>query len=234
MPQNGFHGLVGLLTARALARRLPQPDWFVPGAVLGAMLPDADMYPTAIAVLLHRSDLTYVIHRSASHSLSFAVLLALAGLVVPRMRWLFAGLALGVLTHITLDIFFWFAPIDILWPLSHRESIDLWAHANVAPIFLNLREALEFAAFACMFRALYVIAPHAKMQLKKWEIAAWLLFAVALVTAVVFRETNRIQNFVVFTPYLVAFLPFCWMQVWKLRREIAAWAVRDAEEAQAV
>src|ERR1051326_154960 len=156
MPQNGFHGLIGLATAKALAKRVPgaaaQP--FVAGIVLGSMLPDVDMYPTGIAFLLKRADLTYVIHRTATHSLLFAFALLLLGLI-PRTRWLFIGLSLGVCTHILLDTFFWFTQIDMFWPFSRLGTglpiVNLWSHERLTGLWANFREAFESAALALFF-----------------------------------------------------------------------------------
>jgi hypothetical protein len=219
MPQNGFHGLVGLATARALAKKLPEPEALVPGIVLGSMLPDIDMYPTAIAVLLRRSDLMYVIHRSATHSLLFVLLLWVIAAAIPRRRWILFGLGIGVITHIALDIFFWFAPIDLFWPFGHE--IDLWGGIKLAGFLINIREAFEFAAFALLLGALRRIT---RADLRKWERGAWIGFGVALVTAFIFSARTDLQNFVVTTPYLLLLIPYCWSRVWLLRRSLAAWA----------
>ncbi len=125
MPQNGFHGLVGLAAARAFTGRVPSEAAasFAGGTVLGAMLPDADMYPTAIAFLAGRGDLTYTLHRTATHSLLAAGIALGIGLALrgrrPAVGWGVIGLALGIATHLLLDAFLWFAPLDLFWPLSH-------------------------------------------------------------------------------------------------------------------
>lgn len=219
MPQNGFHGLVGLATARLLARRVPSPEAFVPGVVLGSMLPDIDMYPTAIAVLMGHKELIYVIHRSATHSLLFVGVLCLGAALFARCRWLLLGLAVGVLTHLTLDIFFWFAAIDLFWPFG--RPVDLWGEIRRVPLWLNIREAFEFAAFALFLGALRRITGA---DLRKWELGTWIGFGIALVTAVLFRERDDLQNRVVTTPYLLLLIPFCWSRVWILRKELALWA----------
>jgi len=241
MPQNGFHGLFGLATARGFARRLPAQavEPFAVGVVLGAMLPDIDMYPTVVAVLLGRSDLTYVIHRSGTHSLLLVLLLLFGGLILrgkrPYVGWLGVGLSLGVATHLLLDLFFWFAQLDLFWPLSHLPAdkpllpvVDLWSGVKVPDLAINIREAFEFAAFALLVHALRVIVGKGEQsdRMLKWERFMWLGFCIALVTAFVFRTSTSKQNYVVTTPYLLAMLPYCWTQVWKLRSEIASWANR--------
>lgn len=101
MPQNGFHGLAGLAVARWAAPRAPAAfaEVFVPAVVLGAMLPDVDVYPAAVAFLRGRGDLTYVSHRTFTHSMLAALLVAFAGAVLrrrsPGSAWACAGLALA-------------------------------------------------------------------------------------------------------------------------------------------
>src|SRR5262245_43298331 len=77
-------------------------------------------------------------------------------------------MALGMLTHVCLDAFFWFAPLDLFWPFSHLPAdrpilpvLDLWAPARPLPavlgkkdLLVNLREAFDFAAFALYLMAL--------------------------------------------------------------------------------
>jgi membrane-bound metal-dependent hydrolase YbcI (DUF457 family) len=124
MPQNGFHGLVGLAVAKQVAPRVDAAatEPFVAGVTLGAMLPDIDVNPTAIAFLVNK-DLTYAVHRTFTHSLLAIAILTVAGAIVRRRAratsWVCFGLALGITTHVLLDIFFWFAQIDLFWPFSH-------------------------------------------------------------------------------------------------------------------
>jgi membrane-bound metal-dependent hydrolase YbcI (DUF457 family) len=168
MPQNGFHGLVGLAVAKGLAHHAPAgaAEVFVAGITLGAMLPDVDIYPAAVFFLAGRPDMVPVIHRTLTHSLLAILVAAGVGAALgrrsPAGRWGCWGLAVGMMTHAFLDAFFWFGQLDLFWPLSHlpRERplapvIDLWAAARPLPALLfNLREAFEFAAFALYLRAL--------------------------------------------------------------------------------
>ena len=233
MPQNGFHGLFGLATAAMVVTRAPvaaaQP--LTAGIVLGAMLPDVDMYPTGVAFLLKHAELTYVIHRTATHSLFFALMILLVGLSVPRWRWACFGLSIGVCTHLALDTFFWFTQVALFWPFSRMDMglpiFNLWSEEKLSGLWVNVREAFEFAAFALLLGSLRGIASHfgnAGASLVKWERALWVCFALAMGTAFSFRDASTNQHYVVTTPYLLLFLPYCWYQVWRLRSEIARWA----------
>lgn len=250
MPQSGFHGLVGLATARALISRVPAltRTAFVFGTVLGSMLPDIDMYPASVASLLSSSQeqkdrVLYLIHRTASHSVTFLVLLFLIGLFAgskPTWRWAFWGLTIGAVTHDILDIFFWFAQIDLMWPFSsvtHGSPIfnivNIWPKADGLDSGLvpNIRDAFESAAFALFLMALRrIVAREPKLgsALRAqvwWERALWLHFLVALCTAFAFSTNKSLQQYVIYPPFLLAFLPYCWSRVWVYRGAITSWAV---------
>jgi membrane-bound metal-dependent hydrolase YbcI (DUF457 family) len=256
MPQNGFHGLVGLAAVQwgipRAVRRAERADIhsmvepLAAGIALGAMLPDIDLYPTAILVLLGHQELTYTVHRTFTHSLLAILTVGGLGLVLRQRSaagtWACWGLALGMVTHVFLDAFFWFAPLDLFWPLSHlpREApllpvIDLWAWARPLPAALgqpdllpNLLSALELAAFALYFLALRRLAqaePKGRPAdgLRRWERWAWASFAVALVGA--FMLPNTLQETLVHVPYLLALAPYCWGQTVRLRVSLARWSL---------
>lgn len=239
MPQNGLHGLIGLATAKVFARRVPAPlgNAFAGAIVGGAMLPDIDAYPTAIAFLI-KPGLTYVIHRSFTHSLLAILLVLVTGAVLqkrmPGIRTVCLGLALGMLTHDLLDMVFWFAQIRFLWPLEylapgHPEFIlNVWQGWKPPTLVLNIREACEYLAFALLLLSLRRIAirsgadPTVPIKIRRVEIACWAYFGVTLATAFLLSESW--QNVVVTAPYLMFFLPFCWLSVLSLRAEIRRWS----------
>ena len=233
---------MGLAVAKAAAPYLPAqtaPYW-VTGITLGAMLPDIDMYPTALAFLAGKHDWVYLIHRSATHSLLLIAVLALAGALFglrsPTGQWTCFGLSLGVATHVLLDAFFWFAPLDLFWPLSHLPPghpllpiLNLWSGAVIPSLWLNLRDACEFAASALFLLALRRIsvragkpAPEAR-GLKRWEIAAWIAFAVGIVGAFLFVAKPGRQVILVEAPLLLAFMPYSWLAAYREREAIAVW-----------
>jgi hypothetical protein len=239
VPQNGFHGLVGLATARAAAKRVPQNGVraFAPAVVLGAMLPDADLYPTAVAFLAGRKDLIYEIHRTLTHSALLVGLLLLLALLSrsPAWRFGFLGFALGTATHEFLDVFFWFQGIDLLWPLSPIHiggylvgEPNLWANVQVSDLLRNIREACEFLAFGLMLTALGRILRNARLFV--FSKIAFALFLATLITAYAFRDKPYIQNVIVETPYLLFFAPLIWWTVWKHRDEITDWCLARKQQ----
>jgi membrane-bound metal-dependent hydrolase YbcI (DUF457 family) len=249
MPQNGFHGLVGLAAARWSVPHVPVAvaEPFAGGIVLGAMLPDIDMYPTAIAFLAGRHDLIYVIHRTLTHSLLAVLVVAGVGAALlrrsPAGAWAGFGLALGMLTHCVLDLFLWFAPIDLFWPFSRLPAgapllpvIDLWTGVRPLPglfgrpyLLRNLLSALELAAFALYLLALRRLAARGPKGdgiasgIRRWERWTWAGFGVAVVGA--FVLSNTLQEVLVHVPYLLALVPYCWRQAILLRAQIARWSL---------
>jgi membrane-bound metal-dependent hydrolase YbcI (DUF457 family) len=236
MPQNGFHGLFGLWTARKLAPFAPSGELppFAIGVVIGSMVPDLDMYPTGIAFLFGHSELTYVIHRTATHSLLLALVILAIGLVIRRWRWICVGLSIGACTHIALDTFFWFTQIDMFWPLSRLDTglpiVNLWSQEKLSGLWVNFREAFEYAAFALLLRSLRQMGTASgtsAQSSRKWEVGLWVGFLTALITAFLFRERPALQHYIVSAPYLLLFFPYCLSRVWQLRREIAKWALAE-------
>ncbi len=130
------------------------------GLMAGALLPDLDTYPQGIAVVLGmdpaRAEALF--HRTLTHSLFFAigVALALAGsarLRGDRAQMAFAGgwLLGSVGLHILPDLLAWFDGVGILWPLW---SVNLWAGVALPHPVPNLLRAMNFYAFAAYLFAL--------------------------------------------------------------------------------
>jgi membrane-bound metal-dependent hydrolase YbcI (DUF457 family) len=241
MPQNGFHGLVGLATAKALVPRVAPAvrTPFAFGLVFGAMLPDIDLYPTAVAVVAGVPDAVKIFHRSATHSVLFLLLLVAAAVITKKRistSWLFWGLALGVLGHEVLDIFFWFAQLDIMWPFSHWPAsnppfqvINIWT-SDYKGLVSNIRDAFEFVAFALFLYSLRKIVlrirPAAKVAIDLLVMRLMCAyFVVALTTAFLFAGHTETQQKIVNFPFLLLFLPYCWWRAWVYREEIAQWAM---------
>lgn len=227
MPQNGFHGLIGLAAARAMARHLPPQalEAATGGVVLGSMLPDVDMYPTGVAYLFGVDP--YLIHRTATHSIFFTLLLLLMGFVFRPGRWLLLGLCAGVCTHLVMDVFFWFAAVDLFWPASRLDLgvpvLNLWTADHLSHLWVNIREAFEYAAFALYLGVLRRSAGVASTT--KWETALWAGFLATLTTAFLFRDHESWQHYLVTVPYLLCFLPYVWLQTWRHRCAIATWTL---------
>jgi membrane-bound metal-dependent hydrolase YbcI (DUF457 family) len=168
MPQPGLHAVLALATRNSFSRR----PWFTLGLTFGALLPDADSYPQAFAIIIGRMnpvEAEAIFHRTLTHSLFFALAAGIAFYLASLRRggqplrifgW---GLATGIaVIHIFVDIFAWFDGVGILWPLW---SINLWAWLSLPEIVTNLLRAGNFLAFAAFFAYLTILARQARTDL---------------------------------------------------------------------
>lgn len=248
MPQNGIHGLVGLATARTLARKVPEPRGpLVLGLLFGSMLPDADLYPACILYLSGHPDLLYAVHRSVTHSiLAILAVLGLAKLSDPRnsRRALYIGAVIGMAIHSFLDIFFWFSPIDLFWPLSHIPPthpllpvVNLWKDVHLPPVLgrpdllNNLLTAMEIgscAVYATFVRSLAgEITGPLRKRILGWERMTWVAAVLAVVLAFILPKAT--MDIAVMAPLLLLFLPFIWWLTYWCREAICRWAMsRDS------
>lgn len=178
MAQSGFHGILGLAVARAVSggslktgsspgekgevSKSELKKGVIFGFVLGNILPDADLLPLAITFLFD-SRLAMRMHRTATHSFVVIVPLMLLGWLFLRGRakGIALGLGLGAITHSVLDIFIWFSPVDLLWPLGTwgvPSVVNLWSGVEAGRVAGNFLGALDYLAFALYFAFLAKMA----------------------------------------------------------------------------
>ena len=164
MPQPGLHALLAL----AVRKRLSARRWFALGLVFGSLLPDADGYPQAFAILVQKMDAQAaeaLYHRTFTHTLFFplAVVIALYLISLVRgggaLRVFGYGLAVGMaLLHSVVDILGWFDGVGLLWPVW---SVNLWGWLDLPDLVLKLLRAGNFWAFAGYFAYLSALARKA-------------------------------------------------------------------------
>jgi hypothetical protein len=129
------------------------------------MLPDLDGYAQAVAVSIAKVDpqvADRVFHRTATHSLLFAMVLAvlfwLASKVKnsPYIANFGYGLATGVaILHGLPDVLAWFDGVGVLWPFF---SVNLWGWVQLSDTAENLLHAGNFIAFGLYFGYLMSLA----------------------------------------------------------------------------
>lgn len=185
--QGGVHLLTGLLLA-SLSKRKE----FKLGAVLGAILPDIDIFITALAYLFV-GEKAAVIHRSLTHSLLF--LLIVPGIIIglefiPKIKnkkeydflGLGLGLFLGFASHILLDMMY-LTGVYFLWPFSAKEigfpfvpfnMIDQGIASNI--VKLKLIQTTDFYTDIFLFYIPILILAY-KMEVHKKIRLPFLIYA---------------------------------------------------------
>ena len=167
MPQPGLHAILALATRKTFSKQ----RWFALGLVFGALLPDADGYPQAFAILVQGIDaLTAeaIHHRTYTHTLLFPLGVAVLLYVVSwirggqALRTFGLGLAAGMaLLHSLVDILGWFDGVGLLWPL---RSVNLWNWIQLPEVARSLLRAMNFWAFALYFIYLARLAHKSGMD----------------------------------------------------------------------
>ncbi len=149
MAQAGIHAFVSIGAGRWVAKR----TGIMLGLVLGSLIPDADNLAVAVATVIKQP--TLGIHRTATHSLFFALLLLIIFYVVgilikkPYISYLGIGLGIGVTLHSLLDLILWYSGVAILWPLP--VWINFWQGINPPEWLDKLFNPLELFFFSLFF-----------------------------------------------------------------------------------
>lgn len=227
MPHPGFHGVIALAARRVFTGR----HWFALGLVFGSMLPDADGYPQAFAVIAQGMDprlADETFHRTFTHTLFFPLAIALIFLVIHLFRKdrsllnFGLGMAAGAaILHSLVDILGFFDGVGLLWPLW---SINLYANVHLSDHQIQMLRSVNFLAFALY---LWYLSSIAKKQntnsgyaprVRNYGIMQAGLFAVffALTFVLPFKTYNTVDGAVFL---LVAFPNVLWA-TWKMRETI--------------
>ena len=182
MPQVGLHGLVGMLTRKAVGRK----ELLLLGILLGSFIPDMDNVGVAVATLAKLP--TAGIHRTLTHGVFFMAVVVLAVYLFGRVKkepsWsnLALGLGLGMLLHSLLDLLIWFNGVALFWPFS--LWINLWANVTPPAWFMKFMDPAEFLFFGLYLYVLGTWARKAKTDsgflkmLRIWMIVEFALFII--------------------------------------------------------
>ena len=195
--QGGVHLLSGLILASFTDRKE-----FKLGAVVGAILPDADIIIMAF-VYLAIGDSASVIHRSLTHSLLFLILLP--GIIISmnfipfvkkKYEYDFLGFGLGLLagmaTHILLDMMY-LTGVYFLWPFYNDligfpivpfESFD--TSIAIDSLKLKLIQTTDFYTDIAFFFVPMIFLSY-KMDLhKKIRLPALIFVAIDFIVTTIF------------------------------------------------
>jgi membrane-bound metal-dependent hydrolase YbcI (DUF457 family) len=204
---------------------------------LGNLVPDLD-FIAVVAMYPQNQNLAMHLHRGFSHSLLAAIALVVgfytAGLIMqdPYVRYFGYGLALGVVSHFTEDIFIWFSPVDIFWPASLFHIIppvNLWWWWTTPPLVGRVLGAAEFAAFALYYDYLVRLAvgfgtnENEVPMVRRMATVCWVIFAVLV--ALSFDLPSKTHELVVFVPMGIIFMPAIFYITWRMQATIEMLAV---------
>jgi membrane-bound metal-dependent hydrolase YbcI (DUF457 family) len=249
MAQSGLHGVVGLAVVRSIAGRLPGRSSSAAGKdgisnsrvkefrrgitfgfVLGNILPDADLLPLAITFLFD-SRLAMRMHRTATHSLVVIILLTLMGWLLAKGRGkaVALGLGIGAISHSVLDIFLWFSPVDLLWPLGIwgiPSEVNLWAGVETGRFVGNFLGALDYLAFAFYYVLLARIARRRETNMEflpRLNLFTGLNVAFfAVYTVLSFVLSKGLFEIAHYAMFVLAFFPIAVYTTVKMRDTIEA------------
>ena len=222
MAQAGIHAMVGMF----VRKWAPERTWLMTGLVLGSLIPDLDNLAVAAATIAKRSPLG--LHRTATHSLLFAAAIVMVFILVsiairqPRWSYLGWGLGLGVLAHILVDVFLWFAGLRYLWPLP--AWINLWEKVTPPEWFMRLMNPLELLFFALFFFSLAALARQRKTD-GDYLKTLWVLTAIEAVLFVIFTVLEFTAGKIVGTIFGAVYLLSLFLAIGvtiRMRRTIEA------------
>ena len=160
MAQSGLHAALGY----QFQKIIPYERRLFPAIIFGAILPDLDIVIMAIGSLFYpilQSEALF--HRSFSHSFFSVILIYLLFAIFaewkkhPLFKSIGKGLSIGILSHIILDTFLWFRPIQFLWPLP-LEPFNLWSLWEMPDWMHRSMLILEFLCFR--WYAWFLITKH--------------------------------------------------------------------------
>ncbi len=154
MPQMGIHLCVGILGSN---KKIFKYENIGIGFLIGNIIPDLD-FLILIPLRLINRELSLLFHRSFSHSLFFILLLSIILIIYSILKhknivYIFLGLIIGIFTHITLDIVFWFYHVDILWPLPLTLNLySNWSLPAYTPNIVSSFEPICYGLFLFLIR----------------------------------------------------------------------------------
>lgn len=225
MAQAGMHGLVGMAVRKMAGKK----EWLVLGLILGSFVPDMDNVGVAVATLTKMP--TEGIHRTLTHSIFFAIGVALVfyviGQAIKTERWsnLGLGLGLGILLHSLLDFVLWFDGVAFFWPLG--GMINFWPNGNPSALFKDfLWWAAEFLMFGLYLWVLGIWAHKfgtdsgSQGNLRFWMWLEYALFAIFTVI-ILFAGTSKMVETISGALYLVSLFAVFFVTI-RMRKTVEA------------
>lgn len=229
MPHPGFHGVIALAARKAFSTK----HWFALGLVFGSMIPDADSYPQAFAIMAQGMDphlAEEIFHRTFTHTLFFPLAVALIFLLIhvfqrdTKLLNFGLGMAAGsAILHSLVDILGFFDGVGLFWPLW---SVHLYENVTLTGRQVQMLRSVNFLAFALYLWYLRSIAGRSNtnteylQRVQNYMLAhgaAFLIFF-ALAFFLPFKTYNTIDGAL----FLFLAYPNVLWVTWKMRETIEA------------
>jgi hypothetical protein len=210
-----------------------KPRPLIHGLVIGSIAPDLDFIPM-VAVYAFNPVMARSFHRSASHSLFIPILILVISEAVflitsdQRISNWGRGLAIGLTSHIVLDLLFWFDQVKIMWPLDIwgiSTTVNLWGgYAPPKLIHLLVGPAAEFLFYGLLyhlFRKRSLGSQNVERHIGRLRFLEGLSYFVflAYVVLIFFLDRSAYEEAVYgLTTFLFAPLSLYWL--WKLKKAL--------------
>lgn len=246
MGQVGLHGIFGLVVGEHLITPFVKQEAdrraVMFGFVFGNLAPDLD-FLAVVSLFPLDPDVAVSLHRGFTHSLLGALAMFTAfwvGSLLIRdryMRYMGIGLALGVMGHALKDLFLWFTPVDIFWPLSVYgvvPPINLWSWWTTPPLMGRLMTAAELAAFGLFYDYLTRLALEQRTNLdlvptlQRMSTICWIAWV--LQTALSLDLPETMIDMYLYIPMGLVFMPVCLYLTWRLQNTIEHAGVASLEK----
>ena len=210
--QGGIHLLSGLILASFLKRKE-----FKVGVAFGAIFPDIDLFIAAIAYLFI-GESAEKLHRTFTHSLFFILLVCGSIAIYPYARKFLTkkaadssnydftgfalGLALGMITHVILDLFY-LVGVSIFWPFYQRPiGFPLVPDNKLTILQLKLLQTTDFYTDIFLFYIPMLILSYRLNVHKKLRLP-FLLYIVVDFSVITFFVIYSFNNNVSYNDHLV-------------------------------
>ena len=237
MAQAGLHAYIAFL----FKKKLPFKKWFFISFLIGSIIPDIDLILVPIGLLasLGIEDSILLLHRTFSHSIITLIIIYLSFLIIYEIKkdinllFICNGFCLGILLHILIDIFLWFEPIHILWPLPIDE-INFFNYIEISyffKIFLLSSEFFLFRVLAWKLIKIIITNPlknaDAINSLSKF-MKVELVYLILFIISSIYLDYSYI--YYIFGIFYIPSLIFMILMLYRIKDSINLYALENKDE----
>ena len=152
---SGIHAYISII----LKNKLPYKKWFFPAFLFGSILPGVDYLFSNLHQFIIVPNFISLLNATFAHSIFSAIVLYLLLLITYEWKKkneylnIANGILLGMIFHISIDLFIFNNTIHLFWPLP-LDSIQLWEidffenNFNIIIVIIDFLFLRIFASFA--------------------------------------------------------------------------------------